>query len=154
MCFFSELSKHDRCSSLSGTYVTRCWIITHPTSEVFLETTEILRLYEYSCSNRNFFCIVISPRSDGIKTIFLRMTKKGFKEIQSLKLEMKRKYPSSKTVQSICLAHSVMHSDTAFYYQIPCAFSQEPCTFRDYRIPDRDISKIRQVVSLGNYTTW
>ena len=43
--------------------VKRCWIITHPTSNVFLSSAEIIQLYKHSCESKNCFCIILSPRS-------------------------------------------------------------------------------------------
>ena len=59
------------------TFVSRCWIITHPTSNVFLLSGEILQLYIHIHHNQNCFCIILSPRNNGIKMVCVKLTKRN-----------------------------------------------------------------------------
>ena len=152
--FRQFLLEKEHCTETSGACVMRCWIITHPTSEVFLEPREIIQLYKYSRPKNNCFCIVLSPRSDGIKIICLRLTNKGFNHIQSYKQESERKYPSDEASQMAYLLVHVTESDFVFYRQIPCETVQDCCYYCDYRNHQKDISKIKAFISLGNYSVW
>ena len=151
--FFTDLSRFDTSAS-RGTYTMRCWIITHPTTDVFLSESELLKLFDYSCPNNHCFCIVISPRNMGIKMICFRLTSNGFKEISRLKREVKAQNPSNEMAQNAFLHSRMMESKTIFYRQIPCDFIDGECFIRDYRTCANVIKQVHRLISLGDYSMW
>ena len=152
--FFTCLSRLDKSETLRGSYVMRCWILTHPTSDVFLSASEILQLFEYSLPDNNCFCIVISPRSKGIKIICFHLTSLGFNKIQMLKKVADDRYSSNVDRKYPFLLCQITDSGKPFYHQVPFAISSENCSCCDLRCAQDSVAQIYGTISRGLHSMW
>jgi len=71
-------------------YCSRCWIHTHPRFKSFMSRTDIMQLYYNACLNRNSFGIVLSPREEGVKALFVALTDFGFEKVAELTKEARQ----------------------------------------------------------------
>ena len=86
--FIHSFEEADSHSSRHRDYVMWCWIITHPTSNVFLSSNVIYQLYMYTHKNRKCFWIVVSTRNDGMKMVCVKLTPREFTEMIKIETEI------------------------------------------------------------------
>jgi len=140
--------------SCSPRFVTRCWIITHPTSSVFLSSEEIVQLYDHTVQDEQCFCVVLSPRNDGMKMLCVQLTTKGSKEIKKFQNQLKGNPLFNDSTRRAFLSHYVSCSDVDFYRQIRCSFSKDPCEISDIRDTAEEITKIKHTASSPDCAFW
>ena len=146
---FEVFSQKESCSKKDAKYFMRCWIVTHPTSDVFLSNDEILQLYKNTCVNRDSFCIVISPWSAGMKMLCVQLTDDGFTKIEELESSVSQNPSLSGSAGRVILESLIGKYKHSFYQQIPCLLSEEPCIYHDLRDIRSTLSKVRDLVLNG-----
>jgi len=156
-CDIDDVPSFDSCDmnetspGTEGIYKMCCWIITHPTSEPFLTKDEIIRLYRYTCKNKDCFCIIISPRSSGVKMLCVKLTDEGYNEIKRLEDHVKcNVVPTVKLNPD--LKHAMSHSSVKFYYHIPCKMSDDLCICCDLRDTFQVIQQLMSPIIAGDYS--
>ena len=70
---------------------------------------EIIQLYHYTSQNKVYFCIIISPRSSGVKMLCVKLTDEGYNEIKRLEDHVKCNVVSTMKVNPD-LEHAMSHS--------------------------------------------
>ena len=146
--FFASFMKQE--SSEKGKYILRCWIITHPTTDVLLTDREIIQLYRLTCENKDCFCVVISPRKKGVKMVCVKLTKEGLNEIRKLERKNAKGPKSDQNSKLFSLECAVSASDVALYCQIPCRFGKYQCVCCDLRGKDCGKKKLGTFVLSGH----
>ena len=141
-------------SSCPPRFVTRCWIITHPTSSVFLSSEEIVQLYDHTLQDKQCFCVVLSPRNDGMKMLCVQLTTKGFKTIKKFQEDLERDPSFNESTRRAFLSLCVSGSDVDFYRQIRCSFSQDPCEVCDVRKTTEEIAEIKHTALSPGCVFW
>ncbi len=134
--FFESFSQKRHGPRSRKAFVIRCWIITHPTSNVFLTSWEILQLYKYTCENKDCFCIVLSPRNRGMKVLSVQLTEEGFDEVKRLEEQITISAITGMECKDSMLERSISKSRVDFYRQIPFSLIQMSCVYNDLRVPD------------------
>ena len=115
---------------------------------------EIYQLYKYTCVNKNCFCIVLSPRNDGIKFLCAKLTARGFAEMKKFECIVNGDPFFTETTKLTFLSKSISDSDVDFYRHIPCTFCDETCVYHDSRDVQAEITKIKDFVSSPSSSLW
>ena len=151
---FNAFIKTDSSFSRFGAFKSHCLIITHPTSSVFLSESDIVDLYKETCRIRNSFCIVLSPRSEGMKILCVQLTDEGFNEIKRLEEQTGSCLVYCKEYTAFMLEKKLSQSDFIFYRQISCRLLSCPCFYHDFHEKDETQDEIRRFYSFKHLSLW
>ena len=156
-CDIGDVPPFDSCGmdetspGTEGVYKMCCWIITHPTSKPFLTNDEIIQLYHYTSQNKDCFCIIISPRSSGVKMLCVKLTDEGYDEIKRLEDHITCNAVSTMKVNPD-LKYAMSHSSVKFYYHIPCKMSDDLCIYCDLRDTAQVLQQLMIPILAGDYS--
>ena len=122
---FYDVTGEGRVSKVPGSGPMRCRVHTHACHRPFMSHIDICQMYALE-DDIYSFSIVISPRTQGLKLLVVRLTAEGKKEI-------KQYYDVNKLIQQgrqldvrQYVLEQINTSNTKFYYQVPFRLSEDP----------------------------
>jgi len=125
--------RHDGANS-EQVYRKRCWIHTHPKYQAYMSHVDIYQMYHCFVHCKFSFCMVIFPRSKGLKVLAVRLTKTGTEEIKRYIDEANCLGVDPKGYAE----DKINASSTKFYYQVPLlVIDTDECVVVDYREKDQ-----------------
>ena len=150
----NSLLIQDSHSGRDKKYSMRCWIITHPTSSVYLTDMEIVQLHKLTKKKEDCFCVVLSPRNAGMKMLCVKLTKRGYSEMNEMEGSMGDDESLTEEKKFEILANRIHESASRFYNQIPCHLCDDPCIYCDNRDISIVLDRIKQSILSDSSVLW
>ena len=111
------------------------------------ETQDIFQIYLGECIAGYSLGVVISPRGEGAKVLFVRLTYSGKMYLNQLREEAMRR---GLDTRGYILQHIPLCQSMKFYYQVPFYVSPEPTTVIDLRDGEKVIRSLNQFIASGS----
>ena len=116
-------------------FFPRCWIHTHACYQAYMSHVDIFQMFYCIEVQGMSFCMVISPRIQGLKVLGVRLTENGTNEIRGYMEQCMQNMSELRTLEAVAaiVQEKIDASPTKFFYQVPFHVAADPCIVADFR---------------------